>query len=170
MKRTSKKKWKRICGLLFFLYMIILSYFLFFSERYGRGCNTENYRYNLEFLKEIRRFIRYREKVGLESFVVNILGNVFAFSPFGFLLPIIDKKYTSFISTLFISVFFSLSVELLQMVSKVGIFDVDDILLNSIGCILGYLIYGIGYLISGRFHFYKFGIGGKEICRKRKKI
>ena len=35
----------------------------------------------------------------------------------------------------------SLLVELLQLVFKVGSFDVDDLLLNTIGGLLGYLVY-----------------------------
>ena len=74
-----------ISRVLFILYIIMLAYFLFFSERYGRTIISSEYRYNLTVFKEVRRFITYREKIGLESFVVNIFGNIFAFAPFGFI-------------------------------------------------------------------------------------
>jgi glycopeptide antibiotics resistance protein len=118
-----------------------LAYFLFFSERYGRENVMKDYRYNLEFFKEIKRFIEYRQKLGFESFTVNILGNVLAFAPFGFLLPILEKKYRKFFITAFLGLTFSLFVETLQLYLKVGIFDVDDILMNTLGGILGYLMY-----------------------------
>ena len=41
-------------------------------------------KYNLQLFKEIKRFIKYREYIGFEGFVVNIVGNVLAFSPYGF--------------------------------------------------------------------------------------
>jgi glycopeptide antibiotics resistance protein len=81
--------------------------------------------------------------LGLESFVVNILGNVLAFAPFGFMLPLLEKKYRRFFYISFVSLIFSFAVELVQMLLKVGIFDVDDILLNTAGGILGYLFFRI---------------------------
>lgn len=133
---------------MFYLYIILLCYFLFFSEHYGRNDISVNYRYNLEFLKEIKRFIRYREVVGMESFVVNIMGNVLAFAPFGYLLPLLEKKYRNFFFAFFLSMLFSVSIEVVQMLLKVGIFDVDDILLNTVGGIIGYLFYAISSGIS----------------------
>ena len=37
----------------------------------------------------------------------------------------------------------SLSVECIQLVTKTGCFDVDDIFLNTIGGMLGYLVYAL---------------------------
>lgn len=150
MKASGKKGLTKAGWLLFYLYIILLCYFLFFSEHYGRNDISESYRYNLELLKEIKRFIRYREVVGLESFVVNIMGNVLAFTPFGYLLPLLDKKYRSFFFVFFLSMLFSVSIEVVQMLLKVGIFDVDDILLNTVGGIAGYLFYAICHGISER--------------------
>ena len=147
MKEHTKKRLRRAGWLLFYIYIILLSYFLFFSEHYGRGYVVEEYRYNLEFFKEIGRFLKYREQLGLESFVVNILGNILAFAPFGFLLPIIHKRYQSFIKIIFLSILFSLTVEVIQLFLKVGIFDVDDILLNTTGGVVGYLFYLICHAI-----------------------
>ena len=152
MKEYNKKKLTKAGWLLFYLYIILLSYFLFFSEHYGRGYILDEYRYNLEFLKEIKRFIKYRELLGFESFIVNILGNILAFAPFGFMLPLLNIKYRKFFLITFLSILFSLSVEVAQMLLKVGIFDVDDILLNSIGGILGYLFWAICNSVYSRSH------------------
>ncbi len=143
MKDSTKKHFKRVGLLLFYLYIILLSYFLFFSEHYGRAYVVEGYRYNLTFFKEIRRFIRYREQLGLESFVVNVLGNVLAFTPYGFLLPMLHKKYRNFIKITLLSILFSLTVEVIQLFLKVGIFDVDDIMLNTLGGITGYIVFSV---------------------------
>ena len=60
MKKTTKKK-IRIAGVvLFFLYLVVLTYFLFFSEKYGRTAERE-FSYNLTPFLEIRRFWNYRE-------------------------------------------------------------------------------------------------------------
>lgn len=48
----------------------------------------------------------------------------------------------------FISV---IGIEVFQFVTMLGFFDVDDIMLNMTGCIIGYLIYG-GLRILTRNH------------------
>ena len=136
-----------ISRILFILYIIMLAYFLFFSERYGRTIVSNEYRYNLTILKEVRRFITYRELIGFESFVVNIFGNIFAFAPFGFVLPIISNKNRGFWNITLLSLEFSLTIELIQLLFKVGIFDVDDIIMNTIGGMIGYLCFFIGHKI-----------------------
>lgn len=148
---TKKKRQIIIIGwIMFYIYILLLSYFLFFSERYGRDLVTEEY--NLQLFKEIKRFIKYREHIGLESFVVNIFGNIFAFSPFGFFLPLLNKSYRKFYIVAFLSVFFSAIIETSQLLLKVGVFDVDDILMNSVGGILGYLIFLAVYSVYKKFY------------------
>lgn len=151
MKEKTKTRLIKAGWVLFYLYIILLSYFLFFSERYGRENLLKEYRYNLQFLKEIKRFIRYREQLGFESFVVNILGNVLAFAPFGFMLPLLNPRYRKFFSIAFSSLFFSLTVEVVQLLLKVGIFDVDDLFLNTIGGLVGYISFLILHVIIRRF-------------------
>jgi glycopeptide antibiotics resistance protein len=120
---------------------MLLTYFLFFSEHYGRSEIHDNYRYNLSLFKELKRFVTYRDQIGIESFIVNIFGNIFAFSPFGFLLPIISSDNRKLLNIALLSLLFSLTIESLQLVFKVGIFDVDDLLMNTIGGIIGYCIF-----------------------------
>jgi vanZ family protein len=36
---------------------------------------------------------------------------------------------------------FSLSVEIIQFIVNVGSFDIDDIILNTLGCIMGYIMF-----------------------------
>ncbi len=142
MNQNTRYKVRIVSVILFFLYIILLSYFLFFSEGYGRAA-SEEYRYNLVLFQEIRRFIIYREELGFGSFAVNLFGNVLAFAPFGFCLPLISPRYNGFFRIFFLSAGFSLSVELVQLVYRVGIFDVDDIFLNTIGGLLGYAGYRV---------------------------
>jgi glycopeptide antibiotics resistance protein len=125
---------------------------LFFSERYGRDYVAEDYRYNLEFFKEIKRFIIYRKQLGMEIFIVNIMGNILAFAPFGFLLSLLNKWYRKFFVITLLSLIFSITVELLQLYLRVGIFDVDDLILNTLGGTLGYVFFVICNAIYKRIH------------------
>lgn len=145
MKDINKRRFKIIGWILFYIYILLLSYFLFFSERYGRDLVTQQY--NLHLFKEIKRFIKYREQIGLEGFIANIFGNVIAFMPYGFFLPLLNKAYRKFYIIVILSIIFSLIIETAQLLLKVGVFDVDDILMNSLGGILGYLVFLIAHSI-----------------------
>ena len=121
---------------LFVLYIVFLVYFLFLAEWYGRTGTGEDYRYNLELFREIRRFITYREQLGMFAVFANLFGNILIFVPYGFFISMAAER-RGFFKTLFCSFGLSLCVELVQLVTRVGSFDVDDILLNTIGGILG---------------------------------
>ena len=59
MKKSTKNRIRVIGVILFFLYLAVLTYFLFFSEKYGRTAERE-FSYNLTTFLEIRRFWNYR--------------------------------------------------------------------------------------------------------------
>lgn len=141
-----------LCILLFIVYFAVLFYFLFFAESMGRTYSERDYHYNLIPFREIKRFITHCEVLGLETVILNIVGNVMAFLPFGIFLPIISKHCRIFWFTLLYSFELSLLVELIQLVTKVGSFDVDDILLNTLGGVIGYLVYRAGIFFLKRKH------------------
>lgn len=143
MKSQTKKRIRIISWILFIIYVMLLAYFLFFSEAYGRtGFETREYRYNLELFREIKRFWRYREQLGMISFL-NLAGNVIGFIPFGFILPVLSRKHLGAILVTLGGFSFSLWVETMQLILKVGSFDVDDLLLNTIGVVIGYILFHI---------------------------
>lgn len=143
----KEKKWwgkkKMWIWLIFWIYMGVMIYFLFLGERYGNPYHE--YHYNLVLFHEIRRFIMYRHTVGTVSFLLNIFGNVFAFSPFGFLLPVLSTRMRRFWKMLLLSFFLTLCIECIQLVTMVGVFDVDDIFMNTLGGAVGYLAYALVY-------------------------
>lgn len=114
---------------------------MFFSETLDRTMVSDEYRYNLTLFKEINRFWNMRHTYGWNVTIVNLLGNIVCFMPFGFLLPTISKNKVlkNFVSVTLLAMIFSLCIETAQLVMKVGAFDVDDILLNTIGGLLGYI-------------------------------
>ena len=148
--------------LCFICYMILLVYFLFFSEEYGRKEPYTTYQYNLEWFREIKRYLMYREQIGTTYFVINLLGNVVVFMPFGFLVPVLYREQRKgvvyrghyFRSGLFVTwlgFLFSLAIETIQLLTKVGCFDVDDLFLNTLGVVLGYIIYYVSKKMIGVF-------------------
>ena len=151
---SKRRKRVRILGkILFVLYIGFIIYFLLFSDLYGRTGQLDTYHYNLELFKEIKRFWNYRDRVGFFAMFTNLFGNVVIFVPFGFFMPM-ASKYRSLFSTVFYSFGVSLCVETFQLVTKVGSFDVDDLLLNTIGGLAGYILFIICAAIRRR-HVYK---------------
>lgn len=131
---------RRVGKILFVLYIIFVFYFLLISEIYGRIDKMQEYHYNLVLFREIKRFWNYREQLGIFATATNLLGNVLIFLPFGFFMAM-ASRYRSFLSTLIYSFALSLTIELSQLFMKVGCFDVDDLLLNTIGGILGFITF-----------------------------
>ena len=139
----KKKTYARVLGkILFVSYIVFAFYFLLISEIYGRIGEMQEYHYNLVLFREIKRFWNCREQLGIIVTTANLLGNVLIFFPFGFFMPM-ASKYRSFLSTAFYSLVFSLIVEISQLLLKVGCFDVDDLLLNTVGGMLGYIVFGV---------------------------
>jgi glycopeptide antibiotics resistance protein len=149
---AGRKRRRLAVAVVFILYFIVLFYFLFFSEEFGRTDTERMYRYNLVPFKEIGRFIRYRRVLGTQAVLLNILGNVVAFMPFGTFLPVFVKRCRRFWFTALYSFELSLVAEILQLLSKVGTFDVDDILLNTIGGMLGFALYRIIMYFWNQWH------------------
>ena len=126
------------------LYLVLLTYFLFFAETMGRTPETRTeFSYNLTLFKEIRRFIVHRNILGYRAVLINIAGNVAAFMPFGFILPEVWDQLNRWYTITLMGFLFSLCIEVTQLVSRVGSFDVDDLLLNTIGALIGYFAFVI---------------------------
>ena len=141
MKDETKRRIRQTGVILFVIYVLLLIYFLFFSEAYGRVAEAEReYRYNLVPFVEIRRFWVYREQLGSFAVFSNLFGNVLIFMPFGFFLPM-ASRYRSFAAAVLYSFSLSLGVETFQLLTRVGSFDVDDLFLNTVGGAAGYIVF-----------------------------
>ncbi|MCD7826729.1 MAG: VanZ family protein [Clostridiaceae bacterium] len=146
MKKDAKKgrhrKLRLFSWLLFIIYLYIMVHFLFFSEQFGRT-PSEMYHYNMQPFAEIGRFWKYRREIGYGSVIVNLVGNVVCFMPLGFVLPVLSSRQWGWIRITLISCLASVLVEGIQLVSKLGSCDVDDVILNTLGGFLGYLLFVI---------------------------
>ena len=140
MSRGQKRK--TFGWILLIIYIGVLLYFMFFSDVLFRNERTVVRRANFTLLSQIKLFwsVRY---TNTKLMLVNLLGNMAIFAPFGFLVPTIsrNKSYTNIFSVTAMAALFSTGIEVVQILTKVGRFDIDDILLNTIGAVCGYLVY-----------------------------
>lgn len=150
MKLTKKqKKWiTRIGWVLFAVYIAVLAYFLFFSEALNRVGGS--FEYNLTPLKEIKRAIWCYMNGRKDYFYLNAVMNVVAFMPFGFILPVVSPKNRKFVNIAALGFELTLLIEILQLLLRVGCFDVDDLILNTLGAISGYILFAISHRIGKR--------------------
>ncbi|MDE5584409.1 MAG: VanZ family protein, partial [Ruminococcus sp.] len=72
-------------------------------------------------------------------FLLNFLGNIFLFIPWGFLIPIYFKSLRTFRKFIKITLISVLLIESVQLFTMLGSFDIEDILLNSVGAYIGFL-------------------------------
>ena len=79
-------------------------------------------------------------KISNEDFLINILGNIFVFSPFGW-LGLCIKKFNKFIPTTLYFLLIITTVEALQYITGRGVADIDDIFLNTFGMLIGFFLY-----------------------------
>lgn len=126
-KRLPKKQ--LFSGGLFIVYVIMVLGVTFLN----RGSNFYG-GMNLSF------FSTYREawyNANLRHWQFVIL-NIVMFVPFGILLPLLHSRFKRAIWTIGVAFFFTLSIEIFQLITGYGIFDIDDLFNNVLGAITGY--------------------------------
>ena len=82
-------------------------------------------------------------------FWINVIGNLVLFIPFGFFLPLLSNSF-SFTRTIFYAFLFSTTIEITQLILPRGS-DIDDVWLNCLGAIIGWLSYRFIYMRKQKF-------------------
>lgn len=125
-------KWHTIWLVLFVVYCVVLLGATFLSRgEYYTGAQI------------MPPFASYKEAwyQGKVSNIRNIVVNILLFVPLGFLLPLGIKRLRKFSATGSLGLLITIIIELLQIVTKRGIFEFDDILNNFLGTMIGYGIF-----------------------------
>ena len=116
-------------------------------SRFNTGFNGFNFKPFKGIMKLMDNMV-YSNSFGIE--IDFFVGNFLLFVPLGFLVPLIFKKINSYLNITIVSTCTVLLIELIQIVTFSGAFDIDDVIYNVTGGILGFGLYRI-YL----FIFYK---------------
>lgn len=97
-------------------------------------------------LVPFNKFTEIRESAqrGIFSYIVNeVIGNIALFVPIGFLLPLLWKRFEKIWAVLICCLSISLAIEIIQLGISLRATDVDDLILNTLGGIIGYLAYAL---------------------------
>ena len=144
-----------------FIHMIWVFIFLYYVylvlETTGIGTIWEIGLYPGMKLQEEINLIPFRDGISLSMIL-----NVVMFMPLGFLLPLLWKEFQSLVRTAIIGFCFSCGIEFCQLFNR-RVSDVDDLLMNTLGAILGWLL----WIVFSRITHLKYGrrnqgFGGKE--------
>ena len=139
--------WREAMLWLLFFYIAFLLYQTF--EPFAIMPSKLGNHINLEPFEGIKRMINValdlkHPRTFLIVFI-NIVGNVLIFSPIGFAIPLLSKKFNNLWSVIILGFLLSLGIEFSQNLFVNRVFDVDDLFLNTLGSLIGYFFY---FLIS----------------------
>lgn len=141
-----KEKWGRAA---FWCYCLLMVWLLFgqrigyvhedtFAEYWHNSVNLTPFRTIRNYL-----YVAFRTSNGemLRHIVVNLVGNIVMFIPLGFLLPWNWEGCRAFWKTALWVTAIICGIEGLQLVTMLGSLDVDDLILNVAGAVMGYGIW-----------------------------
>lgn len=134
---------KKLYKILIPFYTLFLLYLMFFG--FGRS------QYDINIVRLIPMFSTVgfiKETILWKTIFVNIFGNILMFVPFGF-LGIVFPKLNNFWLLILDFLFVIILIESLQYFTRLGVFDIDDVILNTVGTAIGFWIY---QLFDKKFH------------------
>ena len=126
---------KKLYKILIPIYTLFLLYLMFFG--FGRSPYGINI---VRFVPLFSTFGFVKETILWKTIFINIFGNVLMFIPFGF-LGILFPKLNDFKILIINFLSAIILVESLQYFTRLGVFDIDDVILNSLGVTIGFWIY-----------------------------
>ncbi|MCS3533107.1 VanZ family protein [Chryseobacterium sp. JUb7] len=142
---------KRNFAVLITLYSIFLLYMMFFAS--GRQASDNTY-FQLIPFNTIHIFFADTH-IHKEDFLVNIIGNVFVFSPFGW-LGLCVNRFNKIVPITQFFLFVIITIEITQSITGRGVADIDDVFLNTLGMLIGFYIFKFvtfKNIANIRFHF-----------------
>lgn len=150
-RNMEKKYWKNFLLLLFVLYMLLLCQQILFKKPWHevvshfrnftiKSVKDNMHQSNLVPFATIKLY--WNSHIRTSYKISNLLGNLAGFVPLGIFLPLLSRRFQS-ARTILIVLGTSLLFEVIQLVAVLGSFDVDDLLLNTVGGTLGYALFVI---------------------------
>ena len=121
----------------FFIYFLGVLFYAFFKYPFISSPGPIFISGNLIPFKGIYEIIVYNPNY----FLFNVGGNLIMLYPLGIFIPLLYNNKNNLKDIFKLSLLSTLSIEIIQLLFNVGSFDIDDIILNTLGAVLGYLTY-----------------------------
>ena len=152
MSNKRKNKFLKICcHIIFIIYFVLLIKIVLFKyrgliitfDKLIAGELSGFHSFNIIPFQSIWEFKKLMFSGYFTRGFNNIVGNVFVFAPFGYFIPLLHKKCQKWKIVILAGFFVSLFFEICQYFLYLGSADIDDIILNLLGVILGFLFFKI---------------------------
>ena len=134
---TSVSKWHYILPAVFAIYIIAVFHIT------GVGTLYDGLTAKMEDMKERINLIPFSNKIDIIDYLLNVV----MFIPLGFFIPLIWKKMGKLSNAILAGAAFSILIELSQLLSYRGT-DVDDLITNTLGAVIGYIMYKLWARLS----------------------
>ena len=101
--------------------------------------------------------IHTKDKINLHPFLMfkqfqlvstQVIGNLVMLLPLGIYIPLLFPRFAGFFKVFIICLSVSVSIELMQLITNARSTDIDDVILNTSGAVVGYIIYKVLRLIN----------------------
>lgn len=142
---------RKALACVFVLYCAMMLWLLLF-RRLGHTLQVREC--NLRLLATVKRFLRVLRRSSdpeqIRFAVANLLGNIGLFVPLGIFLPMLFASMRPLYRFLLCAIPLLIAVELCQYVGTLGVGDVDDVLLNTLGVVIGWLSWKIGTAVDAK--------------------
>jgi len=122
-----------------FMVLTLTGYFILFREVAAHG-----------WWHGVLHRIQTKERINLHPFLMfkqfrigstQVNGNLVMLLPLGIYIPLLFPKLSGFLRVFIICLLVSVSIELMQLITNVRSTDIDDVILNTSGSVVGYIIY-----------------------------
>ena len=144
-----KKFARPILWTIFIIYCFVLVYVLFLSRGTRDGYTFAEYMRRFTNFIPFKTIVEYVQRYidGYRNLsVLNLLGNLALFVPMGMALPCLSRKLNRFWKVTLTVLGMVVAVELVQGLLRVGSIDIDDVIFNVVGAMVGYGIIVIPFI------------------------
>jgi glycopeptide antibiotics resistance protein len=137
--------WKREAVLLFFLVNLLVIYRFTFHP-FGKVDGKVQpllleWAMVWPFRMNLIPFVNLLDYDSKRDLLLNIIGNFAMFIPTGVMVPLLFRQKNTVLKVSAVGFFLSLMIEVIQLPFAVRASDVDDLILNTAGCMVGYGLY-----------------------------
>ena len=149
-----KKFARPILWTIFLIYCFVLVYVLFLSRGTRDGFTFTEYMRRFTNFIPFKTIIEYVQRYidGYRNLsVLNLLGNFVLFMPMGVLLPCVIRKLDRFWKVTLTVLGMVVMVEIVQGILRVGSVDIDDVIFNVVGAMIGYGLIRLPFI----YNFFK---------------
>ena len=129
-----------------FMVLTLTGYFILFREIAAHG-----------WWHRVLNRVQTKERINLQPFLMfkqfqlastQVIGNLVMLLPLGIYIPLLFPGLSGFFRVFIICLSVSISIELMQLITSVRSTDIDDVVLNTSGAVIGYVIYKFLHLLD----------------------